>query len=740
MLQLFRLHWLAILVGSIGILLSAGAFWAIGTELENRHQLEFEWLAQNRNRVIQRGIKEGLDAVRSLHDLFHVYPQVDEQGFATFGHGLFERFKGIHALAWVPWLKAGGGAGTTDPDRWEGPDLEGSRADQDGADPGETAQEAKGVKKGADRFPIRYLESERVSALHKGQDLGSQPEFRALMARATKTEDLVVSGRILLSHGANPQYGFMAFMPVFQHCHPPEPDPCRIADLLGFVVGMLRIADIADAAMGLLEPRGVEFLVLDESAQPGEELLDFYASRLNREPNPVSTEWRGWDLDPAPRVTESFPVGDRRWSITCSPTRQFTTEVFWQGPWIVLGSGLALTFVIVMFISHFLAALRLRLRIEEELRASEQKLRILFDQSPDIIMTVDREGGVLIVNRPLAVEAEGQEGRSGAGFLPVRARERFTQALARVLSMGEPESFGYAGEDSTWWELRLVPLREGSKVAKAMVILTDVTEKRVLEAHAIRNARLASLGVLAASVAHEINNPNNAIQFNAAILTRSWQDIAKVLEQHGRDYGDFSIGGVPLAKALQGLPRLLEGIVKGAHRIEKIVGNLKHMARPDAGDLDHAVDLAEILPTALSILQSQIHKYTDHCRLVLPESLPRVRGNGQQLEQVFINLILNALQSLSNRKAGVLITAGLEPEGEFVRVGVADEGQGMTEEVRERVTEPFFTTRIEAGGTGLGLSISARIIQHHGGRMEIESHPGLGTKVSVFLPLAAKKD
>lgn len=730
MSKFLKLHWLPILVGAAGLLISLGGFWGVRVELERRHQLEFEWLAQNRNRVLKKGIEEGLDAVRSLHDLFRVSPQVDAQAFGLFAHGLFDRFKGIHALAWVPLLP--GGMATHDPENGEsappptewvtGMAAPGGRLPEIGAE---------------DRFPIRYLESERESALTLGQDLGAQPVLRALMARSLARGDMVVSGRILLIHGDHPQYGFMAFMPVLSAAPAAvmlsDPPP---ATLLGFVVGVFRIADIADAAMGVLEPRGVEFLVLDESAPPGEELLDFYASRLNRSPTPATTAWRGWDLDPAPRVTESFPVADRRWSITCSPTRQFSTEVFQEGPWIVLGSGLALTLVVVLFILHFRAALRLRLRIEEELRESEQKLRILFDQSPDIIMTVDREGCVLIVNRPLPANGVGRDIRCGAGFLPIRIRERFNQALSQVLSIGEPERFGYAGDDSTWWELRLVPLREGARVAAAMVILTDVTEKRVLEAHAIRNARLASLGLLAASVAHEINNPNNAIQFNASILTRSWEDLRSVLEQHQRDYGDFSVGGVPVARALTGLPRLMEGIVKGSQRIEKIVGNLKHMARPDAGDLDHSVDLGEVLPTALSILQSQIHRYTDHCRLALPASLPCVPGNGQQLEQVFINLILNALQSLPNRSAAVLITAGLDPEGEFVRVCVADEGQGMTAEVRERVTEPFFTTRSGNGGTGLGLSISARIIQHHSGRMEIESTPGVGTRVSVLLPLA----
>ncbi len=692
MSRFLKLHGLALLVGLAGLLLSLGAFWVIRAELEARHQLEFEWLAHNRNRVLKKGIEERLDAVRSLHDLFRVSEAVDNRAFGLFARGLFDRYQGIQALAWVP--------------------------------------------RPPDGFPIHYLESERDSGLQVGQDLGENPVLRALMGRALASGDMVVSGRIPLITGENPQYGFMAFMPVFRPLPPGATERERQAYLQGFVVGVFRIADIADTAMGLLEPRGVEFLVQDESAPTGEELLDFYASRLNRDPAPASIQWRGWDLDPAPRVTETFPVADRLWSITCSPTRQFSTELFLEGPWIVLVSGLALTLFMVLFILHFRAALRLRLRIEEELRASEQKLRILFHQSPDIIMTVDREGDLLILNRPLpTLPAAGKE-RRAEGCLPIRAREHFSQALGRVLALGEPDGFGYAGDDSTWWDLRLVPLREGAKVTAAMVILTDVTEKRVLEAHAIRNARLASLGVLAASVAHEINNPNNAIHFNASILARSWEDIRKILDRHRREYGDFSLGGMPVTKALEGLPRLLEGIVKSSQRIEKIVGNLKHMARPDAGDLDHAVDLGEILPTALSLLQSQIHKNTAHCRLLLPPSLPRVRGNGQQLEQVFINLILNALQALPNREAGVRIGAALEPEGEFVRVTVADEGQGMTEEVRERVTEPFFTTRVATGGTGLGLSICARIVQHHSGRMEIESQPGVGTQVSVWLPVA----
>jgi signal transduction histidine kinase len=238
-----------------------------------------------------------------------------------------------------------------------------------------------------------------------------------------------------------------------------------------------------------------------------------------------------------------------------------------------------------------------------------------------------------------------------------------------------------------------------------------------------------------ASVAHEINNPNNSIRFNTSILMRSWGDIVEVLRHFREEHGEFSIGGVPVEQALDGTPRLLDGIDKSARRIETIVGTLKHMARPDAGELDHAVDLAEVLSSCLSILQSQIQTYSDACRLEIHEPLVPVRGNPQQLEQVFINLIQNALESLPQRSCSVLIRAEPETEGEFIRVSVRDQGRGIPEELRHKVLEPFFTTRSENGGTGLGLSIAYRIVQGHGGRLEIQSGPARGTEVIVRLPI-----
>jgi signal transduction histidine kinase len=147
------------------------------------------------------------------------------------------------------------------------------------------------------------------------------------------------------------------------------------------------------------------------------------------------------------------------------------------------------------------------------------------------------------------------------------------------------------------------------------------------------------------------------------------------------------------------------------------------------------VDVAKVLHSAYSILQHQIQKQTDHCDLDLPETLPPIRGNAQQLEQVFINLILNALQSLPSRTAHLWVTAETEADGAQLRVSVIDQGTGIKDEDLQHIFDPFFTTRPDQGGTGLGLSICQRIVQNHGGTIDIQSQRGVGTAVSVHLPI-----
>jgi signal transduction histidine kinase len=163
------------------------------------------------------------------------------------------------------------------------------------------------------------------------------------------------------------------------------------------------------------------------------------------------------------------------------------------------------------------------------------------------------------------------------------------------------------------------------------------------------------------------------------------------------------------------------------------------MSRQDAGELDQSVDIQQVLEATLMILHNQIQKFTDVCTLEVPDALPRVRGNSQQLEQVFINILMNALEALPERTKGVYICASYDANTGLLSVDIRDEGRGIKERDMGRLTEPFFTTRKDADGTGLGLSISRSIVEKHKGSMSFKSKLGSGTTVTIRLPTVNKE-
>jgi PAS domain S-box-containing protein len=374
---------------------------------------------------------------------------------------------------------------------------------------------------------------------------------------------------------------------------------------------------------------------------------------------------------------------------------------------------------------------------DEALRESEAKLRDMFQHSPDIIMTVNRQGRVLLMNRSIpALPAERVLGRSALALMPGGLRPWFRKALKKVFRKGATRQFEYSADDGTYWAGRIVPIRsEQGQISAAMIIAADVTEKRNLEEQALHNARLASIGVLAAGVAHEINNPNNAIQFNASLVSRAWHDITPILREYAEEHGDFALGGLSFADSRDTFPRLLSEITRNSERIRRIVQNLKHMSRQDTGNLTETVDIQQVLEATVMILHNQIQKFTDYFTLEVPDGLPAVSGNSQQLEQVFVNVLLNALQALPDRTREVRIGASHDADSGMVLVKIRDQGRGISERNLGRLTEPFFTTRTGAGGTGLGLSISRSIMERLGGSIRFESEIGAGTTVTILIPV-----
>ena len=375
-------------------------------------------------------------------------------------------------------------------------------------------------------------------------------------------------------------------------------------------------------------------------------------------------------------------------------------------------------------------------RAEDALRDSENKLKTLFNQSPDTIMTVGRSGIIHLINRGVALEPSGNRkvASDSAELLPESIRENYRQLLMRAFTNGEVSYLPYQNDDANWREIRIVPIIENGEVAATMVISTDVTEKRNLQALAIHNARLASIGEMATGVAHDINNPNNAIKTAATLLSHVWDDAMPLFREYYREQGDFSLGGLSFATEGDALAELISGIKDNSRRIETIVGNLKQLGRGDHGILNEEVDINSVLRDAVRVLGSSVSTFTDHWRMDLAEQLPRVKGNISQLEQVFINIMLNALQSLPDKAHGVLVESFADNEKMNVLIRVTDQGTGIAIDNIPMVTEPFFTTRLERGGTGLGLSISQTIIKNHQGSIHIESSLDKGTVVTIEIP------
>jgi len=229
----------------------------------------------------------------------------------------------------------------------------------------------------------------------------------------------------------------------------------------------------------------------------------------------------------------------------------------------------------------------------------------------------------------------------------------------------------------------------------------ETSQEQLLQA-----GKLAALGQLVSGVAHEINNPLTVISGHAQMLSRRLTD---------RD-----------------LKRQLEKILDGATRAAKIVQNLQTFGRPRPRDVAW-IDLRDVITRALALREDGLRFQGIQLLREIPESVPAVRGDAAQLEQVILNLVLNAEQALVGRPEPK-ITVRLMANDGWVRVSVTDTGPGIAPEILPRIFEPFFTTKPVGQGTGLGLSICYSIAQSHLGRLVAESLPGSGATVVLDLP------
>jgi signal transduction histidine kinase len=281
---------------------------------------------------------------------------------------------------------------------------------------------------------------------------------------------------------------------------------------------------------------------------------------------------------------------------------------------------------------------------------------------------------------------------------------------------------------------------------KAGKLQLDQAQERLLQSE-----KMASIGLLAAGVAHEINNPVGYVKSNFSVLQRYAIDLLALLDRY-EAVDPFLPPDAPAVSELmeakrsadldflrEDLQQLLAQSLDGIGRIEKIVRDLKNFARADARPAFVMADLNACIESALSIATNQIKYKAD----VVKElgDLPEIECSPSQLAQVVLNLLVNAAHAIrEGGPRGVITIRSGGNDGSAVWVEVTDNGCGMTEAQMKKIFDPFYTTKPVGVGTGLGLSISYGIIEAHGGKIEVDSTLGEGSTFRLSLPVRQKRN
>ncbi len=377
-----------------------------------------------------------------------------------------------------------------------------------------------------------------------------------------------------------------------------------------------------------------------------------------------------------------------------------------------------------------------RKKVVAALRESEEQVRLLLNSTSEGIYGIDCDQKCTFCN-PAGLKLLGYEKEED--LLGQNTHELFHHShtdgspyphkeclIYNVLNTGQEvhtdtESFWRADGSQFAVEYFAHPVLKDDALVGVVVAFHDVTERKLLQQQSIRTAQLASLGELAAGVAHEINNPiSGVINYAQIILNRKIKSGEET--------------------------ELIERIIKEGERVATIVKDLLFFAR-ESGPEKSLSNIREVLDDSLSLSAAQIRKEGILLNIDYAEDLPMVNTRAQQIQQLFLNLLSNSRHALnekypthsSNKKIDITIKQTVHDSASYVLIVIKDYGIGISEQMLERVMHPFVTSKPAGVGTGLGLSISFEIVKNHGGRIWIESIEGESTEVFVELPIARKE-
>ncbi len=398
-----------------------------------------------------------------------------------------------------------------------------------------------------------------------------------------------------------------------------------------------------------------------------------------------------------------------------------------------------------------------------ELTRSEARYRQMTESLLDAVIVASESGEITLFN-PAAVRTFGYEASEVLGkpitvLMPESLRPHHERGFRHYLETREPRVVGRTvelrGRRKSGEEFNLeLSLNAVDLAGQIQFIgsIRDLTERNQMREMVMRSEKLASIGLLSAGVAHEINNPLSYIANNLAVLERDLQGILSLVsayESAGERLDQVAPDVAAKVKAIaeeldwayvrDNLGRMISRTREGVQRVANIVQTLRGLARTSPTNLEPA-SLADLIDNALDMVHAQTKRA--HIKVVVeqkgePGPLPKIACVPAQISQVFLNLLVNAVQAIeeTHRAEGnqIRITIHNHPGTQIVEI--QDNGCGIDPASIPRLFDPFYTTKPVGVGTGLGLAISHGIIHGHGGRIEVEGEPGQGATFRVVLPV-----
>jgi PAS domain S-box-containing protein len=384
-----------------------------------------------------------------------------------------------------------------------------------------------------------------------------------------------------------------------------------------------------------------------------------------------------------------------------------------------------------------------RAEIEKAIQRSRNMLRAVFDGISEPLIMIGGKTNILMANEAalqyFAVksyqEIIGAPCQSTFGRKDTAEKE--SEKICQAVAKKEQISLELEKKSPSWQyeKVFIYPLdQKNVDDGEAIIRISDITQSKLMEKQLLHGEKLATLGLLISGIAHEINNPNNFIVFNLPILNDYLNEIIPIVDSHAENHPHYELFGMTYSEFREDIFKLLKNIRHGAERINSTVAKLREFSRKKDTNEQCLTNPAEIIQKAVSICQIQINKTVKNFIVNVDSDLPTIYTDPDGLQQVFINLLINATQAMDKHDSLLKIHAYKTDDWrERIIIDIEDNGCGMEDNTLANLFTPFFTTKPQDTGTGLGLYISRNIVESLGGRIEVESKPGQGTKIKIII-------